>query len=177
MLAGKAYNASDPELVAERDRARKLFRAYNATTVDEREQRAAILDELLGRLGDGVWIEPPFFCDYGTNIELGNGVFLNFNCVVLDCARVEIGAGTLFGPAVQIYAATHSTDPAHRRTGLEYAAPVTVGANAWIGGAAILCPGVTIGDDTTIGAGSVVVKDVPAGVVAAGNPCRVIREL
>ena len=177
MLSGRAYDASDSQLMEERERARALLRAYNATTESELAEHAAILEKLLGRAGDRVWIEPPFFCDYGTNIDLGDDVFLNFNCVILDCARVVVGAGTLLGPAVQIYAAAHSTDPAHRRTGLEHAAPVTVGADVWIGGAAILCPGITIGDQTTIGAGSAVVGDVPAGVVAAGNPCRVLRTL
>ncbi len=137
---------------------------------------AALLGELLGRLGDDAWIEPPFHCDYGWNVSLGAGAYLNFGCVILDCNPVRIGANVLLGPYVQVYAAFHPTDPALRRTGRELAAPVTIGDNAWIGGGAIICPGVTIGEHTTIGAGSVVTRDIPAGVVAVGNPCRVLRE-
>ena len=177
MLAGGLYRADDPELVGLRNRARRLLVDYTATLGEQTERRAAILAELLGETGEGVWIEPPFHCDYGSNIALGDGVYLNANCVVLDCARVEIGAGALIGPAVQLYAAGHPTDPEQRRAGLEYAAPVMIGKNVGIGGGAIVGPGVTIGDNTVIGMGSVVPRDRPANVVAAGNPCRVIREL
>ena len=141
----------------------------------EQELRRRILLDLFGRGGDSVWMQPPFYCDYGTNILLGQRVFFNFNCVVLDCAAVTIGANVLLGPAVQIYAATHPTDPSMRRSGRELALPVAIGDDVWIGGGAIICPGVTIGSSSTIGAGSVVTRDIPAGVIAAGNPCRVIR--
>jgi maltose O-acetyltransferase len=136
-----------------------------------------LLGELLLAGGETAWIEPPFFCDYGWNISLGDRAFLNFNCVVLDCAPVEIGALALLGPAVQVSTATHPVDPRERESGLEFARPITIGRNVWIGAAAIVGPGVTIGDDSVIGAGAVVLRDVPAGVLAAGNPCRVIREL
>jgi maltose O-acetyltransferase len=177
MLAGRPYDASDPELTRERAAARGLLRLYNATADDEPQRRRELLEKLLASIGAGVWIEPPFFCDYGAQISVGERAYLNFGCVLLDCNRIEIGANVMIGPSVQIYAATHSTDPAERLAGLEFALPVTIGDNAWIGGAAVVGPGVTIGENTTIGAGSVVVADVPANVVAAGNPCRVVRTL
>jgi maltose O-acetyltransferase len=177
MLAGELYRASDPELVAARLRARELTQRYNTTPAAARDEQRALLGELVGELGDKVWVEPPFHCDYGTNIALGDRTYMNFGCIVLDCARVEIGPLTKLGPAVQLCAATHPVDPEERATGLELAQPIVVGRNVWIGGGAIVGPGVTIGDDAVIGAGSVVVKDVPARVVAAGSPCRVLREL
>ncbi|HEU0298408.1 MAG TPA: sugar O-acetyltransferase [Longimicrobium sp.] len=177
MLAGELYDAADPQLVAERRRARDLLCALNASRDGEREARAALLRELLGAAGEGVWIEPPFFCDYGTNIRLGDRVFFNFNCVVLDVAQVTIGSDVMFGPAVQIYTATHPLDHRERRGGLEAAKPITIGDDVWVGGGAIILPGVTIGGRSVIGAGSVVTKDVPPDVFAAGNPCRVIRAL
>jgi maltose O-acetyltransferase len=164
MLAGELYNASDSELVTGRKNASRLTRSYNATSEQEKEQRTQILSELFGAMGQNINIEPPFYCDYGSNIYL-------------DCTSVHIGEKVLCGPSVHIYTASHPTDPEVRRSGLELAAPVKIGNNVWIGGGAIVCPGVTIGDDTTIGAGSVVVKDIPARVVAAGNPCRVINHL
>lgn len=175
MLAGELYLASDPELLAARLRTRQRLVAYNASRPDEAERRRLLLAELFGRLDGKVEIEPPFFCDYGENIRAGDNLYMNFNCVVLDCAAVTFGSNVLLGPAVQIYAATHPTDPAVRRSGRELAAPVTIGDDVWIGGGAIICPGVTIGSGTSIAAGSVVVRDLPSGVVAAGNPCRVIR--
>jgi maltose O-acetyltransferase len=177
MLAGELYRASDFELVAERQRARRLTRLYNSTTEQELERRSQILQELFGAAGATIEIEPPFYCDYGSNIYAGDGFYMNFGCVILDCAPVHIGEKVLCGPAVQICTATHPTDPEVRLSGLELAAPVQIGNNVWIGGGAIICPGVTIGDGSTIGAGSVVVKDIPAGVVAAGNPCRIIRQV
>ena len=135
-----------------------------------------ILLELFGAGGDDAWLQPPFFCDYGFNILLGRRVFFNFNCVVLDECPIRIGDFTLFGPNVQIYAALHQLDAATRRT-LEYGKPVTIGSDVWVAGGAIICPGVTIGSKTVIGAGSVVTRDIPDGVLAVGNPCRVIREL
>ena len=176
MLDGELYDVLDPELVAARARARDLCGALNATREAEQEERRRILVELLGRGGDSVRMQPPFFCDYGANIELGESVFFNFNCVVLDVCRVRIGAFSLFGPAVQIYTPMHPLDAALRRQ-QEYGKPVTIGADVWVGGGALILPGVQIGDRAVIGAGSVVTRDIPAGVFAAGNPCRVIREL
>jgi maltose O-acetyltransferase len=177
MLAGELYVATDPQLVAERRRARDLLHALNASRDAETELRASILRELLGATGEGVFIEPPFHCDYGSNIHLGDRVYFNFDCVVLDVARVTIGSDTMFGPAVQIYTATHPMEYQPRRAGREFAKPVTIGSDVWVGGGAIILPGVTIGSRTVIGAGSVVTRDVPEGVFAAGNPCRVLRLL
>jgi maltose O-acetyltransferase len=177
MLANEPYLATDPELVQVRERARALCARFNATAATEREQRTALLHDLLGYAGTGVCIEPPFYCDYGVNIHLGDGAFLNFNCVVLDCNTVQIGKAVQFGPAVQVYTAYHPLDPATRRSGLEMAAPIRIGENAWIGGGAILLPGIEIGANTVIGAGSVVTRSIPAGVLAVGNPCRVLRRL
>lgn len=177
MLAGELYEAWDPDLLHRRGRARELTSLYNATSQAEAEYRRTLLTRLLGRCGENAWIEPPFYCDYGENIELDDRVYLNFGCVVLDCAAVRLGRGVLVGPYVQLYTGTHPIDAGERAKGLERAAPITVGEQCWIGGGAIIGPGVTIGARSTIGAGSVVVRDIPAGVVAAGNPCRVIRAL
>jgi maltose O-acetyltransferase len=177
MLSGELYDPLDPELAAERRRARLLTKALNDSRDDEQDERARLITELIPAAGAGVWIEPPFYCDYGSNITLGDRVFFNFNCVVLDVAPVRIGSGVLFGPAVQIYAATHPLNAAERRTGLEAGKPIEVGDDVWVGGGAIICPGVRIGARSVIGAGGVVTRDVPAGVFAAGNPCRVIREV
>lgn len=177
MLAGELYEAWDPELRAMRARARRLTREFNQSTEEEMDRRTALLKELFGGTGESLGIEPPFYCDYGTNIVVGNWFFMNFDCVILDCARVEIGDNVMCGPKVQIYTATHPVLAAERIKGPELAKPIKIGHNVWIGGGAIICPGVTIGDNTTIAAGSVVVKDIPANVVAGGNPCRVIREL
>jgi maltose O-acetyltransferase len=176
MLAGQLYDPLDPVLVQARARARDLCQALNATREAEQEVRRHILKELLGVGGEDVWIQPPFYCDYGSNILLGKKCFFNFNCVVLDVCRVKVGDCTLFGPAVQIYTATHPLNAELRRT-QELGKPVEVGSDVWVGGGAILCPGVNIGDRAVIGAGSVVTRDVPAGVFAAGNPCRVLRDL
>jgi maltose O-acetyltransferase len=177
MLAGEPYNASDAQLVAERLRARELCQQLNnlASGAPDSE-RLNLLASLLGAPTD-VFITPPFFCDYGRNIALGNNVYFNFNCVVLDVARVAIGNNVLFGPAVQVYTASHPMSAEERRSGIEYGKPIVIGDDVWLGGGAIICPGVTIGSGSVIGAGSVVVRDIPAGVFAAGNPCRVIREL
>ncbi|WP_366917935.1 sugar O-acetyltransferase [uncultured Gimesia sp.] len=176
MLAGELYDALDPELVQDRERARDLCQDLNATRESEQETRRRILTDLLGAGGESVWMQPPFYCDYGSNIYLGERVYFNFNCVVLDVCEVRIGDCTFFGPAVQIYAATHPMTAQLRRT-QEFGKPVTIGSDVWIGGGAIICPGVTIGSKTVIGAGSVVTRDVPDGVFAAGNPCRVIRDI
>jgi maltose O-acetyltransferase len=176
MLEGELYDPLDAELIAARARARDLFQALNGTREAEQDERRRLLRELFGAGGDTVTIQPPFFCDYGSNIELGERVFFNFNCVVLDVCRVRIGAFSMFGPAVQIYTATHPLDAALRRE-QELGKPVTIGEDVWVGGGAIILPGVRIGSRTVIGAGSVVTRDVPDGVFAAGNPCRIVREL
>jgi maltose O-acetyltransferase len=176
MLDGELYDPLDPELVAARERARDLCQELNATREGDQSARRRILIELLGKGGDSVWMQPPFFCDYGKNIQLGERVFFNFNCVVLDVCSVTIGDFTLFGPAVQIYTGTHPMSPDLRRT-QEYAKPVEIGSDVWVGGGAIICPGVVIGSRSVIGAGSVVTRNIPDGVVAVGNPCRVIRSI
>ncbi|MBN9121327.1 MAG: sugar O-acetyltransferase [Planctomycetes bacterium] len=176
MLAGELYDPLDPELVAARTRARDLLAVLNTTREADGLARLQIQTALFGSGGETVWLQPPFFCDYGANIHLGTRVFFNFNCVVLDVCAVHIGDFTLFGPAVQILTATHPLDAALRRT-QEFAKPITIGSDVWVGGGAIICPGVTIGDRAVIGAGSVVTRDVPAGMLAVGNPCRVVREL
>lgn len=176
MLAGELYDPLDTQLELERQRTRDLLKRLNDSREEEREQRAAILNTLLGRETDA-YIQPPFFCDYGTNITLGKKIFFNFNCVILDVAPVRIGDYVLFGPAVQIYTATHPVNALERRHGLESGKPVIIGHDVWIGGGAIVCPGVTVGARSHIGAGSVVTRDIPDDVFAAGNPCRVIRFL
>jgi maltose O-acetyltransferase len=176
MIRGDLYNASDPDLVARRNRARLLWQRYNALVAASPE-RDGILREMLGSAGANVVIEPPFYCDYGEQIVLAKNVYVNMNCVFLDVASIAIGPQTMLGPSVQLYTATHPLDAAERVAGLEAAKPITIGARVWIGGATVVLPGVTIGDDTTIGAGSVVLRDIPSGVLAAGNPCRVIRKL
>ncbi|HKQ36745.1 MAG TPA: sugar O-acetyltransferase [Verrucomicrobiae bacterium] len=176
MLLGELYDPLDSQLCGERDHCRNLCLVLNATREDQKEERQRILNELLGKETD-VWIQPPFFCDYGMNISLGTKVFFNFNCIVLDVMQVTIGNNVLFGPAVQIYTATHPIDAAERRKWLEFAKPVAIGSDVWVGGGAIICPGVTIGDRCVIGAGSVVTRDIPSDVFAAGNPARVIRTL
>jgi maltose O-acetyltransferase len=176
MLAGEPYDPLDPELIRDRERAADLCRDLNATREADRELRRKLLGELFGSGGDSVWLQPPFHCDYGSQIHLGERVYFNVNCVVLDVCEVRIGDFTFFGPAVQIYTATHPMQAALRRT-QEFGRPVTIGSDVWVGGAAIICPGVTVGSGSVIGAGSVVTRDVPAGVFAAGNPCRIIREI
>lgn len=175
MLANEPYLAADPELTRARQRARQLTALFNATGPGDTGRREALLRELFGRVGEAAWVEPPFYCDYGSHIHLGNRVYFNFNCVVLDCNEVHIGDGVKFGPGVQVYTAYHPTDPVLRRSGVEMAAAIRIGENVWVGGGAILCPGVEVGADSVIGAGSVVTRSIPAGVVAAGNPCRVLR--
>ena len=176
MLAGELYNSTDSELVRARERARDLCQALNSTRDAQTDERRHLLMQLLGKGGDSVSMQPPFYCDYGCNILLGERVFFNFNCVVLDVCPVTIGDYTQFGPSVQVYTATHPMNADLRRTE-EFGKPIEIGSDVWIGGAAIICPGVRIGARSVIGAGSVVTRDVPDGVVAAGNPCRVIREI
>ena len=177
MLAGELYNALDKEISEERVITRLLLKRLNETAENESALRTEILRELLPNAGENLWIQPPFYCDYGYNLKIGEKVFFNFNCVVLDVTYVTIGSRTLFGPNVQVYSATHPLDFQERASGLEYAKPISIGEDVWIGGSAVICPGVTIGDRTVIGAGSVVTKNIPADVFAAGNPCKVIRQL
>jgi maltose O-acetyltransferase len=173
MLAGELYDAQDPELLAARELARGLCGAINALAPSDAARRP-LLRALFGAGGDSVYVTSPFFCDYGSHIELGANVYFNFNCVLLDVCPIRIGEHTLFGPAVQVYTALHPMEaPLRRRQ--EYGQPVTIGADVWIGGAAVILPGVRIGDRAVIGAGSVVTRDIPEGMFAAGNPCRVIR--
>ena len=177
MLSGELYNASDCELAKERTNARLLLKELNDSREDELENRQSILKKLFPNAGDNLSVQTPFYCDYGSNIKTGENVFFNFNCVVLDVMPVEIGDRTLFGPNVQIYTATHPLNYKERSSGLESAKPITIGEDVWIGGSVVICPGVSIGDRTVIGAGSVVTKDIPSDVFAGGNPCRVIREI
>lgn len=177
MLAGELYDAADPVLANERLQARLLLKRYNDLPAGQHELRKQLLNELIPGQGSGLWIEPPFYCDYGTNISVGDKVYFNFNCVVLDVMKVTIGSNVLIGPSVQIYTAMHPMNWQERASGLEFAKPVTIGSDVWIGGGAIICPGVTIGNRSVIGAGSVVTKDIPDNVFAAGNPCRVIKVL
>ena len=177
MLAGELYWANDRELLAERHRAQHLLAQYNATASDETDLRAALLRDLFGTVGDGADIQPRFHCDYGYNIRLGRNCFINYNCVFLDCAPIEIGDDLQMAPAVQLYAAYHPLDRATRAAGLEYARPIRIGDGVWIGGGAIVLPGVTIADGSVIGAGSVVTHDVPAASLTVGNPARIIRSI
>jgi maltose O-acetyltransferase len=176
MLAGELYDPFDPELVSARERARDLCQTLNATREAQQDGRRGMLRDLFGKGGDTVWMQPPFFCDYGSNIELGERVFFNFNCIVLDVCLVRIGDFSLFGPAVQIYTPMHPFNADLRRRE-EFGKPVDIGSDVWVGGGAIILPGVRIGSRAVIGAGSVVTRDVPENVFAAGNPCRVIREI
>lgn len=177
MIAGELYDPLDPVLVADRLNTRVLIKELNDSAENETEKRTSVLKKLIPNAGNGLWLQPPFYCDYGYNIETGEKVFFNFNCVVLDVAAIKIGARSMFGPNVQIYTATHPMDAATRSSGVEFAKPITIGEDVWVGGGAVICPGVTIGDRAVIGAGSVVTKDIPADVFAAGNPCRVIRPI
>jgi maltose O-acetyltransferase len=176
MLVGELYNAWDPILVQERDRARDLCQTLNATREAEREFRRTLLLQIFGKGGDTVQVQPPFFCDYGSNIELGEGVFFNFNCIVLDVCKVSIGDYTQFGSGVQILTPLHPLNPELRRKE-EYGAPVEIGSDVWVGSGAIILPGVTIGSRTVVGAGSVVSRSLPENVLAVGNPCRVVRQI
>ena len=176
MLGGELYDPLDPELVAGRERARDLCQALNATREGQQEERRRILRDLVGAGGESVWMQPPFFCDYGVNIELGERVFFNFNCVVLDVCPVRIGSFTQFGPGVQILTPLHPFDAELRRR-QEFGKPIDIGSDVWVGGGALILAGVRIGSRAVIGAGSVVTRDIPDDVFAAGNPCRVIRPL
>ena len=172
IISGLPYDPGDPELQADQTAAKQWMARYNAAMAASPAERRDLLRQRMGEVGEGAIIRPPFHCDYGYNIRLGRGVFMNFNCVVLDVCEVEIGDQTQIGPGVQILTADHPRDPAQRAEGIEFGRPITIGRNVWIGGGAIILPGVTIGDDAIIGAGSVVTRDVPEGATAAGNPAR-----
>jgi len=174
MLQGQPYRADDPTLAAARIRARQLTQRLSALDPADHAQHLFTLRELLGRMGDGAWIEAPFHCDYGTQISLGERVFVNMGCIFLDPAPIVLGDDVQLGPGVQLLTADHPRDAEERAALLESAQPITIGARAWLGGGVIVLPGVEIGSDTIIGAGSVVTRSVESGVTAAGNPCRVI---
>jgi maltose O-acetyltransferase len=174
MLAGELYRASDPELVADAARAAAWMARYNDPHLIDPAARRALLEEGLGAVGEDAVVRPPFFVDYGYNIRLGRGVFLNYGCIVLDVVAVEIGDLTQIGPGVQILTPDHPRGPAERRSGLEFGRPIRIGANVWIGGGAIILPGLTVGDDAIIGAGAVVTRDVAPGATVGGNPARPI---
>lgn len=177
MLRGEPYDANDPELVAERAACRRVIARLNATPHEDRAARAATLDELLGGLGEGAVVLAPFQCDYGHQITVGRRTFINYGAIILDAAPVTIGADVQIGPGVQLITALHPLDPAERRTGLETAAPVSIGDDAWLAGGVIVLPGVSVGAATVIGAGSVVTKDMPDRHLCFGNPCRPLREI
>ena len=177
MLAGELYRSADAELVADRRHAQAILARYNAIFDGDPTLLISLLREFMGAVGEGTVIMPIFTCDYGYNIRLGRNVFINYQCIFLDCARIDVGDDVQIGPAVQLYTAIHPLDPAVRRSGLESADPIRIGNNVWTGGGAIILPGVTIGDNSVIGAGSVVTRDVPPATVVAGNPARIIRAL
>ena len=177
MLAGQLYDAADPTLSEEREKARLIFQKINRMNEEKKEDRNQLFYDLLGQAGEGLWIEPPFYCDYGYNIKVGEKVFMNFNCCILDVCEVTMGNNVLLGPNVQIYTATHPIDAETRLTWLEFAKPISIGNDVWIGGGAIINPGVTIGNGVVIGSGAVVTKDVPDNVFVGGNPAKTIKEI
>ena len=177
MLAGKLYNSMDPELRADVLRSRQLIQSFNSATFEQQDYRRELLKQILGGTGERFYIEPPFHCDYGGNIYIGENFYANFDCIILDVARVFIGDNCFFGPKVSIYTPVHPYTPEIRNSGLELGREVHIGNNVWLGGGVTVNPGVTIGDNTIIGSGSVVTRDIPANVIAAGSPCRVIREI
>lgn len=177
MLAGKLYIAFDEELKADSSRSRQLTRLFNNTTEEQGEYRTQLLKELFRKTGENLYVEPPFRCDYGSNITVGENFYANFDCIILDVNEVVIGDNVLFAPRVCVYTAGHPIDAEIRNSGVEFGTKVVIGNNVWIGGSTVINPGVTIGDNVVIGSGSVVTKDIPCGVVAAGNPCRVIRKI
>lgn len=177
MLAGLPYRANQDGLPQEQLENKRKIYEYNLCRPDESSRARALLKDILGACGDNVTLLPPFRCDYGKNIEIADDVFINYNCVILDVARVAIGRGTLLGPNVCICTAGHPVHPLSRRSGYEYGAPVTIGQDVWLGANVVITPGVTIGDGSVIGAGSVVTKDIPSNVIAVGNPCRILRKI
>jgi len=177
MLAGEAYDPTDPELAADRRRASDRCRRYNATAATETDRRERLLRELFGEVRGGAVVEPPFRCDYGYNVGVGDGFFANYGCVFLDSGPIAFGDNCLLGPGVHVYTATHPIDPDERASGREFADPVTVGDDVWIGGRAVITPGVEVGDGAVVAAGSVVVDDVPPRTVVGGNPAEEIRQI
>lgn len=177
MLSGELYKSFDAELLAERQRAKEIVFRYNSLQPSMIEERNELLKSLFGSVKGNFFIEPPFRCDYGCNIEIGENFYANYNLVILDCAKVTIGDNVLIGPNVGIYTAGHPLHFELRNEEWEFACPITIEDNVWIGGNVVLNPGVTVGRNSVVGSGSVVTKDIPADVVAAGNPCRVIREI
>lgn len=177
MLSGELYNPSDTELVRDREEARRKVRIYNETIESEGDKRRVLLGDLLGSTGELVYMEPTIRFDYGYNTHVGENFFANFDCIILDVCEVRFGDNCMLGPSVQIYTATHPLHPDERNSGREYGKPITIGNNVWIGGHAVINPGVNIGDNAIIAAGAVVVKDVPANVVVGGNPAKVIKEI
>lgn len=176
MLLGEPYDASDEVLVEARLRARRLTQRLSALDPADYEARAEVLGDLLGEFGAGSWVEAPFYCDYGTQVRIGARVFVNMGCIFLDAAAITLGGDVQLGPGVQLLTSDHPRDAAQRADGFESARPISIGARAWLGGGSIVLPGVEIGHDTTIGAGSVVTRSIGPGVIAAGNPCRVIAD-
>ncbi len=177
MLAGEFYTANDPELIAALIRAEDLLAQFNTSRADAETQRRTLLAELFQGFGEAAVVKPVFRCDYGFNISVGDRTFVNYDCIFLDCNLITIGDDVQIAPGVHIYTATHPVDAQTRKSGLEYALPVSIGDGVWLGGGSIICPGVTIAENTVVGAGSVVTRDLPANVVAVGNPCRVVRNL
>jgi len=177
MLSGNMYNPMDPQLVEDRLKARLLFQEINHIKDDEKEKRDSLFYKLLKNAKIGLWIEPPFYCDYGYNIKAGKNVFMNFNCCILDVAEVQIGDNSMLGPYVQIYTATHPFEVKERNSGREFAKPISIGKNVWIGGNAVICPGVTLGNNVVIGSGAVVTKSFPDNVFIAGNPAKIIKSI
>ena len=177
MLAGLLYDLRDPELMQDAARSRRLTRLFNNTTEEQIGYRTQLLKELFGSTGENLYIEPPFRCDYGSNIYIGERFYANFDCIILDVAEVHIGKNCLFGPRVCIYTPCHPIDTDIRNMGIECGKSVVIGDNVWIGGSAVINPGVTIGSNTIIGSGSVVTKDIPDHVIAVGNPCKVLRPI
>ena len=176
-FAGELYDPLDTNLRTERMKARKILNKFNKTKPGDSKKRKELLHKLIMNTGKQVLIEPPFYCDYGSNICLGENFYANFNCVILDVNKVVIGKNCLLAPNVQIYTATHPVEPEIRLEGKELGFPITIGDNVWIGGGSIICPGVSIGNNVTIGAGSIVTRDIPDNVVAAGNPCRILKRI
>lgn len=177
MQAGEIYNDFSEDLFNRRVEAKKLFREYNRLGDDEVQARRDIMRRLFKSVGENVWIEPDFRCEFGRNISIGDDVYINFGCVILDCGQISIGNNTLIGPNVGLFSGNHTTDPQERAAGGLIPKPITIGRRVWLCGNVTVTPGVTIGDDTIIGAGSVVTRDIPSGVIAAGNPCRVLRQI
>lgn len=177
MIAGEMYNPADPELLNGRKNARRMVRIYNQTTEEESDKRFKLLTELLGSTGENIYMEPNIRFDYGYNTYVGENFYANFDCTILDVSEVRIGDNCLLGPSVQIYTATHPLHPTERNSGLEHAKPITIGNNVWIGGSAVINPGVRIGNNVVIASGSVVTKDIPDNVVAGGNPVKIIKQI